>query len=198
MERKYEGNTKERILEEAIKLFKEYGYDNVTVMQICDAAKITKRTFYYHYKSKDELISGVTDLTGVRAEQLTSDMVNRKTNLGILWELIHTYSRNTINMGPDLTMQVYISGFRSGKKGNFPQDTHMFDTAVQIIENARDSGEISNPANARDMAFILYDALRGITITWAAENGNFDLDAYYLKTLNTVLGSDYAPDEDLR
>ena len=36
MERKYEGNTKERILEEAIKLFKEYGYDNVTVMQICD------------------------------------------------------------------------------------------------------------------------------------------------------------------
>ncbi|WP_428259893.1 TetR/AcrR family transcriptional regulator [Gallibacter sp. Marseille-QA0791] len=198
MKRKNDTNTKDRILEEAIKLFRERGYDNVTVMQICDAAGITKRTFYYHYKSKDELISGVTDLTGVRAEKLISAMVNRKTNLGILWEIIHTYSRNTINMGPDLTMQVYISGFRSGKKGNFPQDTHMFDTAVQIIENARDSGEISNPANARDMAFILYDALRGITITWAAENGNFDLDAYYLKTLNTVLGSDYAPDEDLR
>ena len=83
MERKYEGNTKERILEEAIKLFKEYGYDNVTLMQICDAAKITKRTFYYHYRAKEQLIIGVTDLSGVKAEKFIAAMLNQQTNVGI-------------------------------------------------------------------------------------------------------------------
>ena len=38
-------STKEKIQEQAIKLFKEYSYDQVTVMQICKAAGVTKRTF---------------------------------------------------------------------------------------------------------------------------------------------------------
>lgn len=195
MERKYEGNTKERILEEAIKLFKEYGYDNVTVMQICDAAKITKRTFYYHYRSKEQLIIGVTDLIGVKAEKFISAMLNQQTNVGILWEIMRTYSKNAANMGPDLTMQVFISEFKLGKERNFPQSAYMFDTAVQIIEKAKSSGEISNPSSARDMAFTLYDALRGISVTWAAENGNFDIESYYLKALNTILGTNYTPEK---
>ena len=195
MERKYEGNTKERILEEAIKLFKEYGYDNVTVMQICDAAKITKRTFYYHYRSKEQLIIGVTDLIGVKAEKFISAMLNQQTNVGILWEIMRTYSKNAANMGPDLTMQVFISEFKLGTERNFPQRTYMFDTAVQIIEKAKSSGEISNPSSARDMAFTLYDALRGISVTWAAENVNFDIESYYLKALNTILGTNYTPEK---
>ena len=61
--------TKERIRECAIKLFKENGYDNVTVVQICEAAGITKRTFYYHYESKEQLVNGITDYLGIKAEQ---------------------------------------------------------------------------------------------------------------------------------
>ena len=193
MKKKYDVNTKDRIFEEAIKLFKEYGYDNVTVMQICDAAGITKRTFYYHYPSKEQLISGVNDSMGMKAEQLVSAMVNQKTNLGILWEIMSTYSKNAVNMGPDLTMQFFISEFKLGDKNDFPQSTYMFDTAVQIIENAKNAGEVSNPSSARDIAFALYNSLRGVSITWAAENGAFDLNEYYLKVLNVILGASYTP-----
>ena len=108
---------------------------------------------------------------------------------------MRTYSKNAANMGPDLTMQVFISEFKLGKERNFPQSTYMFDTAVQIIEKAKSSGEISNPSSARDMAFTLYDALRGISVTWAAENGNFDIESYYLKALNTILGTNYTPEK---
>ena len=52
-------NTKEKIRQQAISLFKENGYENVTVLQICKAAGITKRTFYYHFSSKDEIIPGI-------------------------------------------------------------------------------------------------------------------------------------------
>ena len=194
MNRTYKVNTKEKIRDEAIKLFKEHGYNNVTIMQICEASGITKRAFYYHYKSKDQLISGVTDSMGMKAEQLISAMVNQKSNVGILWEIMNTYSRNAIDMGRDLTMQLYISEFKIGEEGQYPQSAYTFSTAVQIIENAQNSSEISSTSKAWDLAFALYNAFRGVTITWAASNGDFDLSAYYLKLFNVILGVNYAPD----
>ena len=187
-------DTKEKIREEAIKLFKEHGYNRVTVMQICEAAGITKRTFYYHYKSKEQLISGVTNSMGIKAEQLVSTMISQKSNLGVLWEIMSTYSKNSVNMGPDLIMQVYISEFNSGKTENFPQDAYLFSTTVQIIKKAQNSGESSNMADALDTAFALYHSFRGATITWAASNGSFDLNVCFLKLFNTILGANYTPD----
>lgn len=51
-----EATTSERIIDCALELFKQKGFDNVTVNDICNAANITKGTFYYHFKSKDDLL----------------------------------------------------------------------------------------------------------------------------------------------
>ena len=37
----------------------ENGYDKLTVAQLCQAARINKKTFYRHYKSLDDLLSQV-------------------------------------------------------------------------------------------------------------------------------------------
>ena len=44
---KKENSTKEEILQNAIRLFKEKGYDEVTLRDICKASNISKNTFYY-------------------------------------------------------------------------------------------------------------------------------------------------------
>ena len=89
--------TQERIRECALSLFKEKGYDNVTVVQICEAAGITKRTFYYHFDSKEQLLSGITEYLGVKAEQLLASLASQQTNVGTLWALMSTYSINSAN-----------------------------------------------------------------------------------------------------
>jgi len=42
-----------RILETALELFSERGYDGTSVREICEAAHITKPTLYYFYGNKD-------------------------------------------------------------------------------------------------------------------------------------------------
>lgn len=42
-------------------LFNEYGFDRVTVDDICEAAKVSKSTFYNLYKSKEDLFMLATD-----------------------------------------------------------------------------------------------------------------------------------------
>jgi len=53
------GVTRQRILKAAYLEFRRKGYSRVGVDQIAANAKITKRTLYYHFKSKDALLAAV-------------------------------------------------------------------------------------------------------------------------------------------
>jgi AcrR family transcriptional regulator len=46
---------KRRIYDCAIKLFRQYGYENVSVEDIAKVSKTSIGSFYHHFKSKDEL-----------------------------------------------------------------------------------------------------------------------------------------------
>jgi len=56
------GNVKEQIIEESIRLFVDKGYKATTIKDITDAVNITKGAFYWHFKSKDELLDTIIDL----------------------------------------------------------------------------------------------------------------------------------------
>lgn len=48
--------TRERIFDEAMRLFRERGFDSVAVGEIARAAGVSVPTFYAHFESKDHLI----------------------------------------------------------------------------------------------------------------------------------------------
>jgi AcrR family transcriptional regulator len=56
------GKTRRRILDSAYELFYRKGYSRVGVDEIAAFAGITKRSLYYHFESKDELLAAVLDL----------------------------------------------------------------------------------------------------------------------------------------
>ena len=53
--------TRKRILDAAYRAFRKKGYSRVGVDEVAAAAKLTKRTLYYHFKSKDELLAAVLE-----------------------------------------------------------------------------------------------------------------------------------------
>ena len=55
------GNSRDRLLDAAAKIFRERGYVATTMRAIAKEAGIEAGSIYYHYKSKDELISAVLD-----------------------------------------------------------------------------------------------------------------------------------------
>jgi AcrR family transcriptional regulator len=56
--------TRRRILDAAYELFYRKGFGRVGVDEIAASAGITKRTLYYHFKSKDDLLGSVLELHG--------------------------------------------------------------------------------------------------------------------------------------
>ncbi|WP_310621386.1 TetR/AcrR family transcriptional regulator [Flexibacterium corallicola] len=51
--------TRNRIIEAADKLFYEQGFEKTSFADIADTVKISRGNFYYHFKTKDDILSAV-------------------------------------------------------------------------------------------------------------------------------------------
>lgn len=81
--------TKEHILETALALFRERGYDGTTMRAVADAAGVSVGNAYYHFESKDHLIQAYyvrshEELAAAVAPVLDTERTLRKRLLGIL------------------------------------------------------------------------------------------------------------------
>lgn len=54
-------NTKERILDQSIRLFLERGYHGTSIDDITQAAGLTKGGFYWHFASKEDLLKRIME-----------------------------------------------------------------------------------------------------------------------------------------
>ena len=53
--------TRQAILDAAYMQFRRRGYTRVSLDEIAAAARVTKRTLYYHFRSKDDLLGAVLE-----------------------------------------------------------------------------------------------------------------------------------------
>lgn len=54
--------TRDRIIEAADRLFYRQGYEHTSFADIADAVQISRGNFYYHFKSKDEILDAVINV----------------------------------------------------------------------------------------------------------------------------------------
>jgi len=54
-----EPTTRERIVAQADRLFYEHGFENTSFATIADSLGISRGNFYYHFKTKDEILDAV-------------------------------------------------------------------------------------------------------------------------------------------
>ena len=181
-------STKDMIRDTAMDLFKDQGYDDVSIMDICKKCEITKRTFYYHYESKADLLSGVVKYWGIQAERLLHTFASEEKSINILWQLMKVYCDKAVQYGPNIVKQVYIITIQSSNDVHFPEQMYLYDIAVQLLKKAKNSGEITFTADASEIAFILYHTLRSITISWASEDGKYDLINEYKRAFDKIVG----------
>ncbi|MCP4680616.1 MAG: TetR/AcrR family transcriptional regulator [Deltaproteobacteria bacterium] len=74
------GDVKQRIFDEAIRLFGESGYEGTSIQAISEAVGIRKPSLLYHFSSKDELREAViVKLIAAWAEELPRLLTNAKS-----------------------------------------------------------------------------------------------------------------------
>ena len=131
------------ISDAAFRLFREKGYDNVSVMDICHEVGITKPTFYKFAASKDALLSQFyrgADET-VRQEMATLDLAGEY--IEEIWAGTSCIMKRSQSLGHDLYSHYVIRCLRSHTHPNTAGHELQTDIEAAILK-AQESGQIRN------------------------------------------------------
>ena len=168
--------SKQKILLAALDLIKKKGYDSVTIKDICIAANISKPTFYYHFKSKEDLLPQFYQIpVDTVISNITSILLEEK-NIEQFWKLIEPLVDFIVESGTEITKHVLyaLTNQHSRPFDISGSQQEKMDLGVKIIEQAQLSGEIRNSSDP----FLLFNTAQGqilsIIIAWCNKNGEFD------------------------
>lgn len=167
--------TKARVTECAIQLIKQKGYNHTTIPEICKAAGITKSTFYYHFESKNDVLSNFTAHLGYIVNESLPQIILQETYLKQIWAVFLIYFESNEAVGPEIIQQIFVNLLNENKEEGFPYTMSAWNIVVNLTEKAKAAGQIRNSDNAEKIASALYTAIRGRIMTWAVEKGRFNL-----------------------
>lgn len=163
-------NIKNIIINTACNLFKEKGYTNVSINDICSACSITKPTFYYHLKSKEDIIC-------VRYENVVqttfNDILNNSKTLNHwehLMEAFNLIADISYNLGCDFMKILFIANLNESKN-SFDLTESFIKQMTSLIEKAQKSGIINNKSDSLLLFNTSFYAFMGYELHWCFKNG---------------------------
>lgn len=80
---------KHLIMEKAMELFAENGFESTSIQQITEACGISKGAFYLHFKSKDDLITNIIDhFMGSLITEIERSVSNTRATEQLLYQYV--------------------------------------------------------------------------------------------------------------
>jgi AcrR family transcriptional regulator len=112
------GGTRDEIIDVAMRLFAEHGYDKTSLREIADEVGVTKAALYYHFRTKDDIVrsalqsytDGLTELID-RAEQAPPGHDRNRELVDGLLELFSTTGGEALRFGqanPTVMSQMHL------------------------------------------------------------------------------------------
>ena len=164
-----------KIIKTTFKLFDKYGSNNVSIGDICKAAKISSGTLYHYFSSKDQLVVlYVRKPLHEMLERTVVPEIGKKPTKDLVLSFISGIISSVIERGVDWSKTYYISSLSLGKNDSF---VHMLPYTVlhSILEKGIELGEISDKYDADFYTDYLFSLLNGATIGWNQQDGETDL-----------------------
>ncbi|MEL7564539.1 MAG: TetR family transcriptional regulator [Dehalobacterium sp.] len=194
-QRKINANeTKKKIYETAHQLFKEYGFENVSVDSIVEMAGVSKGTFYVHFDSKDALIVSLINdyvnevdldykshIESFPAETATSDIII--SLVGKIADIItgtigHKNMKNLYKA--QITKTINTDSVISYNR-------ELYKIFSNILSKGIVQGEFKTQLPVDTLTKHCIIALRGLTYEWCIRYPDFELKEQAVKHFQVLL-----------
>jgi AcrR family transcriptional regulator len=182
---------KAQIVQAGGELFRQKGYDAVTVNEICQACHITKPTFYYHIKSKQDILLHLYDVIIDNLTPMLLKMIHTSSSWNQIRLLFDQLIDNISTLGADLNSQLLIVNLQR-KERALRLRKPLEEIACDIIATGQKNGQFRN----KNKAASLYEAaaymFTGYEYMWCTLQGEFDWRGQFFHSLEALLDVDPA------
>jgi len=168
-------NTKNKIVDAAMKLSEKYGYEDMSIQMICEKAGISTGAFYHHFKGKQDLIvAGYSSCDDYFRENIFNNLEKKDIREKIL-EYLDFQMKYALIIGIDLMTQVYRVQITEGTSFFLDKQRELPKGLENLIEEAKNTGEIDKKVNVEAITDEILVISRGIIYNWCLHKGDFDL-----------------------
>lgn len=165
------------ILASARKIFSEKSFEQVTIKEICQDAGVANSTFYYHFKTKEELM----DCLRLKDDHPTgTDLLHILAADDLLEQVLAACTMcaaRAVRNGCTLTTQYYkcrlnAEALDDAHNALYAQEAM---TAQLLIARAQQQGLIRNQSPAEKLTHAAIGLTNSTIINWCVVGGAFDL-----------------------
>lgn len=170
--------TKKKISDTAMKLFKEKSFQQVTVDEIIAKANSSKGAFYTHFKSKHDIfLEKFKEIDDYYVNELI-DIVEKepscKDKLTVFFRLQMDYIEN--HLGWDVVRTIYEVELNTERKSFFLiPDRPLYTILIKIFKEGQKNGEFRTDIPPETMLSACLRIMRGILYDWSLKHASFSL-----------------------
>lgn len=182
--------TKNTIFEMAIKLFSEYGFDNVKIEDITRKANVSKGTFYTHFDTKESVLVAQFQMIDDNYIKIMEPLPPNMTAVEKLMTLLSAMSRYCSDVcGVGALKVVYINQISPGKHAEILNDQArpLFKYLLQIAKQGLEFGEFQVEMSAYALAEVFGRNMRLCIYDWCLYDGKQALSAIVAEQFDLLL-----------
>jgi AcrR family transcriptional regulator len=154
-----DAGARERVLDAAVELFAQQGYDGTSVSQVITRAGVAKGGFYHHFASKEALLFEVYgDLIGRQLAGMDAILDRRLPPAETLRALIHDLVLTTAaSARPALVFWREMNKLGDERTADYRLARRRYhDTVRKLIRDAQAAGQFSAVASADTVTFTIF------------------------------------------
>ena len=179
-------NNKTQLSDIGMQLFRENGFVNVTILEICKAAHVTRNAFYYHFKDKEDLLCFYFAEVIPSQNEIFEKILSLSSDWDKLWCLLEAHLQLMEHEGVDITRALMKASLDN--RETIVKDYILTSTwCVPLIQNCIQSGVITAKLSAEEINFLMTRILLGIVVSWCNKDGAFKLIPTFQKALYDFL-----------
>lgn len=179
--------TRAQLLDAAEKVFFEKGFSNTSLMDIADAADLSRGAIYWHFKNKSELFEAMAERIRLPLEHLTDACadIHEPDPLGRLREfwiqVLKETTRNPRRRRVLSTLFFKCELNREAKQLELRRQAAHIEYVNDMelcLRNAIDRGQLPAKLDTHKAAIANHALIAGLISNWLFLQNSFDLDAY--------------------
>ncbi len=166
------------ILQQAIKLFRDKGFDNTTMEQIAKDSAVTKRTLYSYFPSKEAIISYYWKSNVEENADLFPRLLSQFPDTRSRLTAVFLSAANAFRTDPEFARIEF--GFQFQLLGKDPLNK-MYQSGFDhylaaVLQVGQESGDVRNDIPSQEMASQLVWAFTAACLMWFSAPDSFSLE----------------------
>ena len=159
--------SKQKIFDSAQHLFAKYGYNNVTIADICERAGVSTGLFYNYFNAKSEILMFSDGMLATFYKAHSDRFESKDSTIDELVELL-SLGVEIIGESPSMLQNArvhYMRACQGTKPSIFDESRKMIQLIKSIVENGRTNGQIKRlDMTVDEITMFLFNHMVGTAI----------------------------------